>query len=365
VRQTKGQAARRTIGAKPMVNPLRYAKAIAGTGKRTVLVVGDVMVDEYIWGKVTRMSPEAPVPVVEARSESYGLGGACNVVENLRALGAKVFVAGVIGADATGDRLLADLAHESVDIGGIVRDPLRPTTLKTRVMAQSQQVVRIDRESRQPVTADCVRQICAYIESVASRVDAIVISDYAKGVAVPELCAFVIDIGRRMGKPVLVDPKGADFRKYRGATMITPNRSEAEMATGMKIKDEATLDAVGERLLDLVGCDSVVVTLDAEGMRVFEAEGAITHVPALEVEVFDVTGAGDTVVSALAAGLSCGLTFVDAGVLSTFAASVTVRKIGVAAVSPREIEAAMNEGYELVPEVRRGAIVAASATPGA
>lgn len=342
---------------------MRYAKALAAAARKTVLVVGDVMVDEYIWGKVTRVSPEAPVPVVEVRSESHGLGGACNVVQNLRALGTRVYVAGVVGKDSMGAKLLEDLADEHVDTGGIVRETGRPTTVKTRIMAQNQQVARIDRESRRPVQASTIEAILRYVVAMADAVDVFVISDYAKGVVVPEICTFVIETARRLGKPVLVDPKGADYSKYRGATMITPNRTEAELATGMRITDAASLDAVGERLIQMVGCDAVAVTLDAEGMRVFESSGAVTHVPAAQVEVFDVTGAGDTVVSATAVGLSCGLGFVDASVLATFAASVTVRKIGVAAVSPKEIEGAMSAGYGLVPDVRRA--VPADVTAGA
>lgn len=336
-----------------MVGFLRYLKALGATQKKTVLVVGDVMIDEYIWGKVSRISPEAPVPVVEAKSESHGLGGACNVVQNLRALGSKVYVAGVVGNDLFGDRLVKMLTDEAVETGGILVDPSRPTTVKTRIMAQNQQIARIDKESRERIAPNIASSLCHYVESIADRIDVFLISDYAKGVITQDVSTHIIDIAKRCGKPVLVDPKGTNYIKYYGTTLITPNRYEAETVTGIKITDENSLVEAGDRLLEITGCEAAVITLDTEGMAVFEANGAVIHIPAVPCEVFDVTGAGDTVVSAMAMGVSCGLGIVDAAIVSTFAASVAVRKIGVAAVSVHEIENVLSTGYDLVITEKR------------
>ena len=305
-------------------------------GKK-VLVLGDVMLDEYIWGRVTRISPEAPVPVVEVERVSYMPGGAANVAMNIASLEGKVYLAGVVGADEAGERLRALFVSNGVNIDGLKVDTNRPTTVKTRVIAHDQQVVRVDRERRESIAESIVQELLAYILDTAASVDVLLISDYAKGVTVPDLLHRAIAVAREYGKPVVVDPKGRDFSKYRGATVITPNRLEAAAAVNGEITDEASLVYVGQALLHRLGCEAVLITRGEEGMSLFERNGSVTHLPAAAREVYDVTGAGDTVVASLSLALAAGGSIELCAKIANHAAGIVVGKLGTAIVGKNEL----------------------------
>ena len=319
---------------------LRTRDIVAGFAGRRVLVVGDVMLDEYVWGRVSRISPEAPVPVVEVEELTHLAGGAANVARNLSSLGGRAYLIGLVGDDAEGLRLRRLFAENGVDASGLVVDPDRPTTVKTRVMAHNQQVVRIDRERRAPPHSETSRRVLALAAERLPEVDAVVVSDYAKGLVDRVVCARVIGLARGRGTPVVIDPKGRDYSKYSGATVITPNKAEAAEAADHDVSSEASLAAAGRRLLRSLGCEAVLVTRGEEGLSLFLADGQITHLPTFGRRVYDVTGAGDTVVSTFVLGLAAGATMAEAAYLANHAAGVVVGRIGAATVSPAELLAA-------------------------
>ncbi len=304
-----------------------------------VLVIGDIMVDEYIWGKVSRISPEAPVPVVNVTKETLLLGGSANVVHNIRELGGKVRIAGVIGSDDMGRKVIHELRQIGVDTEGVVVEHDRPTTVKTRIVAHSQQMVRYDRESKTSIATDSIRKILAYIESCLDEIDAVVISDYSKGVINERLLKPVLRIAQ--GKAIVVDPKLANFPFYKGATTITPNHHEAAEGAGIKIENEGDVIKAGKILLDKLKCKSILITRGEEGMSLFEQNGDITHIPTVAREVYDVTGAGDTVISAFTLALAAGAGCKEAAYLSNFAAGIVVGKVGTATVTANEIREVM------------------------
>jgi len=304
---------------------------------RRLVVWGDLMLDRYLWGRVDRISPEAPVPVVEIERESFSLGGAGNVAANLRALGAEAVLVGALGQDADGDLLVEALAARGIETGRIVRDASRRTTVKTRVIAHSQQVVRTDRESRGDLTAEPAAALALALREEIARADGLVVSDYGKGVvtaagierALPE------SLGRRIH--VSVDPKESHIDAYRGSSILTPNQHEAGGMMGRRIVDEDSLLAVGRGLLQRVQAQAVLVTRGADGMSLFEADGRVTHLPTAAREVYDVTGAGDTVVGVVALALAAGASFPDACFLANHAAGVVIREVGTAVCSPVEL----------------------------
>lgn len=306
-----------------------------------VLVVGDLMVDEYLWGHVGRISPEAPVPVVEVRKDSWVPGGAANVATNLRALGATVTLAGVIGNDETGSKLVDRMKELSIDVAAVVADPARITTRKTRVMAKHQQVTRIDRESRSPIAEP--GEILEKVKSVLGDVDVIVIEDYGKGVVTAAVCSGIIEAAGELGKPVIVDPKERRFRMYRGATLITPNLHEAADATDIEEhNNDETVEWIGRRLKEMLGCEMVLITRGEKGMSLVTEDGTFFTIPTIAREVFDVSGAGDTVVATIAAAVGAGGDMENACVLATHAASCVVAKLGTATVTRDEIRASFD-----------------------
>ncbi|MBI3755487.1 MAG: D-glycero-beta-D-manno-heptose-7-phosphate kinase [Deltaproteobacteria bacterium] len=311
--------------------------------KAAVLVIGDLVMDHFIWGKVRRISPEAPVPVVEVNSESLMLGGAANVVNNIHSLGGKVLVCGVIGRDAMGKDLVHELRLKGIASDGIIVEESRPTSVKTRVIAHSQQVVRFDREKKDKIDIDTMKAMTDYTKEKISSVDAIIISDYAKGVISEELVEEVITIAKRKGKPVAVDPKVSHFDYYKYATIVTPNNDEASQASGIDIEDDATLLRAGEALLNKLGSDAVLITRGEHGMSLFENSGEITHIPTVAKEVYDVSGAGDTVIGTVALAIGSGASFKEAAVISNFAAGIVVGKVGTATVAPAELKRALEE----------------------
>jgi len=309
----------------------RFAKA-------RILVVGDVMLDEFIWGTVTRISPEAPVPVVWVNRESFMPGGASNVAHNIAALGAKATMVGVIGDDRTGETLRGMLAQKGVRADGLIIDADRPTTIKTRVIAHHQQVVRIDKEKIDQLSNRAAEKVVAFIESRIRDADAVIIEDYGKGVISPSLLKKVLPLARRHKKIITVDPKEEHFSYYKGVTSITPNRSEAQNGVGFKITNAESLHKAGRTLLGRLGCETVLITLGEDGMMLFEKGGKRPyHIPTVAQEVFDVSGAGDTVIGVFTLALSCGATNTEAAHIANCAAGIVVGKVGIAVVTADEL----------------------------
>jgi rfaE bifunctional protein kinase chain/domain len=304
---------------------------------RRLLVLGDLMLDEFIWGEVRRISPEAPVPVVEVRRESQHLGGAGNVVSNLLALGARATIIGVIGADAAGERLRDQAQERGADVTGLVVDSSRPTTLKTRIVAHSQQMLRFDREEKRAITSATEEMVIEHFHSAASSVEAIVISDYEKGALTPKLLRAVIEEARSLQIPVCLDPKLKNWSHYVGVDVITPNQLEAERASGIEITDEASLMAAARWIRDSLECRDVLITRGEHGMGLLDATGRLTHIPTVAREVYDVTGAGDTVIATLALALAAGAPIDEAAVIANQAAGIVVGKVGTATVSRAEL----------------------------
>lgn len=313
-------------------------KIIGRFDKARVLVIGDLILDEFIWGNVTRISPEAPVPVVKVKSQSYLPGGAANVANNIAALGAKVFLAGIIGEDNLGQFLVAELRKRSINIEGVIEDTNRPTTLKTRIIAHSQQVVRIDKENDDHISGQALNRIIDFVKSKIEEVDAVLIEDYGKGVINPVFLKKIKAISKKHNKIINVDPKQEHFSYYRNMTVITPNRSEAYAATRIKNGSEEGLNKCGLALLNKLKCRAVLITLSEEGMRLFEEGGRITHIPTTAQEVFDVSGAGDTVISVLSVALASGAKMKEAALLANYAAGIVVGKIGTAVCSREELK---------------------------
>ncbi len=304
--------------------------------KASVLVVGDIIMDHFIWGRVERISPEAPVPVVEVTEETVLLGGSANVVNNIVSLGGRCYLTGIVGRDRDGTMLLKMLRERGVELGGIVIDSRRPTTIKTRIIAHSQQVVRFDREKRSPVSTKTTARILDYIERTLKKVDVVVVSDYSKGLVTEELMEGLKGLASAMHKTVVVDPKVEHFHYYHGVELVTPNSLEASRASGIEISDEDSLQRAGRTLLERLSCRAVLITRGERGMSLFE-KGRDTHIPTVAREVYDVSGAGDTVAGVMALSLSAGADYREAAVLANMAAGIVVGKVGTAVVHPEEL----------------------------
>lgn len=301
-----------------------------------VMVLGDVMLDEYIWGQVSRMSPEAPVPVVEVERTSYLPGGAANVAVNIASLGGKVTLVGVLGADEAGEKLHELLRLRDINTAGLRVAPERPTSRKTRVIAQHQQLLRMDQEKRSFLSGELLSEVQDCILNTLGQVDTLLISDYAKGVTASDLLAPVISTAQTLGKATVVDPKGRSFSKYRGATVITPNKLEA-MAAGGAEDNEQSLEDVGQNLLRQVACQAVLITQGEEGMSLFERNRQTLHLPTAAREVYDVTGAGDTVVAVFTLALGAGAPLPDCARIANEAAGLVVGRLGTAALTDTEL----------------------------
>ncbi|MCX6061846.1 MAG: D-glycero-beta-D-manno-heptose-7-phosphate kinase [Campylobacterales bacterium] len=301
-----------------------------------ILVIGDLMIDHYLWGGCERISPEAPVQVVDISRETTVLGGAGNVINNLVALGAKVCVAGVIGNDESGEELRAMLEKLGVSCEGLVVQNDRKTSKKSRIVASNQQILRYDRESKESISHESTQAVVGYASSVINECDVIILSDYGKGVITDSLAQGIIQSARKLGKKVLVDPKGKDYTKYRGAYLLTPNKKEASEATGITINDESSLRAALLQLKDTCDLECSMITLSEDGIAI--DDGSMRRFPTVAREVFDVTGAGDTVIASLSFALSCGMSIDESAKFSNRAAAVVVGKIGSATVTLEEIE---------------------------
>ncbi len=307
-----------------------------------VLVVGDIILDEFIWGKVDRISPEAPVPVVMVKNETQLLGGAANVVNNIRSLGGKVSLSGLVGGDERGRKILNILEEKGVPTRGVLIDPRRPTTVKTRIVAHSQQVVRFDRENQACLSQGFMESLVSYVRDTIPHTDAVVIADYGKGVVTEELVQAITQISKQQGKVVLLDPKTSRFHIYRDVTVVTPNSQEASLASGIEILDKRSLKEAGDKLLDRFNCEVVLITRGENGMALFERGKEAIYVPTTAREVFDVTGAGDTVIGVMALALAAGASFGEATVIANYAAGIVVGKVGTAAVTSGELKEAID-----------------------
>ncbi len=321
-------------------------------GGKKILVVGDIIVDHFVWGSVNRISPEAPVPVVNVTKEEMLLGGGANVLHNIYSLGGEAVLCGIIGDDEMGVRLQKLLQDLGSSTEGLVKGR-RPTTVKTRVVAQGQQVVRFDREQTGAPAAATITAMTDFLDRNLSDFDAIIISDYYKGVItqplMEKLLARVAEVEEKSGKtiPVVVDPKPSQPQRFYGASLITPNHMEAEKMSGMHISSTEELRAAAEVLLETVGCQAVLITRGEAGMALLEKGRELVTIPTTAREVFDVTGAGDTVIATLALGLAAEASFGDAAALANIAAGVVVGKVGTATVSPEELLAVLH-GEETV-----------------
>ncbi len=317
----------------------RLKEIISKFNAAKVLVAGDLILDEFIWGNVSRISPEAPVPVVWVNSENFMPGGASNVANNIRSLGGEVYLCGVVGDDSRGEVLQALLRKKGVHCEGIFADKQRPTTQKTRVIAHHQQVVRIDREELGPVPDQVMKSMVGFVKERIKNVDALIIEDYGKGVIVPTLVREIVKLAKKNKKIITVDPKETHFSYYRGVTTLTPNHHEAATMVGFKVKDDASLEKAGRKLLQKLKCRIALITLGENGMAIFEEGKKMVKIPTVAQEVFDVSGAGDTVISAYTLALAGGASAIEAAHISNCAAGIVVGKVGVAVTTADELQA--------------------------
>jgi D-beta-D-heptose 7-phosphate kinase/D-beta-D-heptose 1-phosphate adenosyltransferase len=324
----------------------RFQRITGGFADRRVLVIGDLMLDEFIWGKVSRISPEAPVPVVNVTAESYYPGGAANVARNVREFAASTAVVGIVGTDAPGCRLLELLKGTGIDTAAVEHDPAFPTTVKTRIIARNQQVVRVDREQPAHLTAEQSARMEERLERAVAAVDAVIVADYGKGFLTQPLADCICRVARAHGRILAVDPHPHTSLVWRNATIIKPNRAEAFSAAGVPpsdgshppSQDEALLEAA-RRLQDQWSPEVLLITLGEQGMLLFDGGGAPLHIPTQAHDVFDVSGAGDTAVAVLALALASGASTEEAADLANRASGIAVGKLGTATVRLSELAA--------------------------
>jgi len=322
----------------PAFNRKKIDRIIGRFRTKRVLVLGDLMLDRYIWGAVSRISPEAPVPVVEVRKDSLCLGGAGNVAQNLTSLGAQPVLTGVVGDDQEG-RWIQDNAAGS---RGVFTDKSRPTTVKTRIIAHHQQVVRVDLEQKGALSAGIEKKILGVIAD--EEYDGLLVSDYNKGIVNPSLMAKALLLTEKRRIPVFVDPKVPHFRLYSPVTLITPNHFEAEKIVGHGCQTDPEVERAGTEILSLISCRYLIIKRGEQGMTVFEQGKRPLYIPTVAREVFDVTGAGDTVIAAATLALLAGATIREAALIANAAAGIVVGKIGTATVTPGELKAALTSG---------------------
>ena len=303
-----------------------------------VLVIGDLMLDEYLWGRVDRISPEAPVPVVAVERQSHTLGGAGNVINNLSAMGAKVFAMGTVGVGAAGRDVLKKLGALGVDVTGVISELDRPTTRKTRIIASSQQMLRIDREVRRRINPHTLGVLTGIIAGYVDTMDLVIISDYDKGLVTRELVGRIVDRAKKSGVMTLADPKSMDFSKYMGVTVLTPNKKEAAIAAGMQIQTPEEMETAAAKIMALAGLEKLLITCGKAGMVLYETGTPVVSIASKARQVFDVSGAGDTVISLLGLGLASGATFKAAAGLANLAAGIVVAKVGTATASIDELK---------------------------
>lgn len=313
--------------------------------EKRIAVLGDLMIDQYIWGSVKRISPEAPVPIVETKDESISLGGAANVANNLQSLGISVIPIGVIGDDDWGRELIKLVTQSGFAQSGIFTDPSRPTTLKSRIIAHSQHVVRVDRERKSDITASIEQQILSFLEAQMANFDALIFEDYNKGLLTSHLIRETIALAKKHDILTTVDPKFSHFHEYSGVTLFKPNRKEAEEATAQAIRD---IDSCIKAAIDLrkkLHCQNILITLGEEGMVLVDHENKTIHIPTQARKVHDVSGAGDTVISTLTACLAAGASVAESAHMANFAASVVIAEIGAVPINPRTLQQTIMQHY--------------------
>lgn len=321
------------------IRPVAEARVIPRFGRVKILVAGDLILDQFVWGRVERISPEAPVPVVQVTADSYRLGGAANVVNNARALGGRALACGVVGQDAAGRHLMAELARIGADTRGVVCGRRDVTTRKTRIIAHQQQVVRLDREDGGRAQSRTAARARAFLLSHLWDADVVVISDYGKGVITSAVLDELAAAQARRPFRLVIDPKRANFPYYRRASLLTPNREEASQAAGVDICDAASLARAGAELLRRWEAGAVLITRGEQGMTLFRPGVPACHFPTMARRVFDVTGAGDTVVATCALALGAGASLEAAAVLANHAAGIVVGEIGTATVTAAQLRA--------------------------
>lgn len=303
----------------------------------SIAVLGDVMLDEFCWGKVDRISPEAPVPIVQVKTETWRPGGAANVASNLVALGAKAHIFGIVGDDGAGRRLSEALAKENIGTSGLVIDSGRRTSVKTRILGQNQQMIRVDRENTESIDYERQKSILTLMLDMADELDGVIVSDYAKGVVVEDLFKEVVSRFRKLGKFIAVDPKLKNFPMYKKPTIITPNTKEAESTLGRIFESEEDVMKGGIDLLKNSGSDAILITRSEHGMSLFEKGKAPVTIPTRAIKVFDVTGAGDTVIGTFSLGLAAGCSMQQAAEIANLAAGVVVGIVGTAVATSEQV----------------------------
>ena len=304
---------------------------------KKVMVIGDIMLDKYIWGDVSRISPEAPVQVVNVQRESYSPGGAANVAANIAALSGQAYMVGIVGDDRASETLIEELETRGINVEGVITDASRPTTQKVRIIGKNQQLLRVDYEKRGDTEADTENDLIEFISKTISDIDVIVISDYAKGVITEKTMQKVMELAAHPQKRVVIDPKPSHKSLYRNATVISPNHLEAFQMAGEDPEETGRVDEVGMKLLRELD-SNILITRGEKGMSLYEKSGKITSVPTYAQEVYDIIGAGDAVVATLALGLGSGLTLKEAAILANHAAGIVVRKVGTSTASVEELE---------------------------
>jgi len=318
----------------------RIAELIGSFAGKRIAVVGDLMLDRYFWGSVKRISPEAPVPVVEVETESTRFGGAANVAQNIRSLGAEPVLVGLVGNDHAGEILYAMMREAGMDTSGVIVDGNRQTTIKTRVIAHSQHVVRIDNESRLACPDHLLPRILDAVRYKINTLDAILIEDYNKGVVTRQLIGEVLGLARKYDRIVTVDPKFDNFLEYKGVTVFKPNRREAEEILGGRLHTDEDHERAGGRLLELLDADNVLLTRGEDGLSLFQRGGEVLHLPSAAEHVEDVSGAGDSVISTLTVALAAGVPVGEACALANCAGGVVVASVGIVPVGPAELKGA-------------------------
>ncbi|HTY11778.1 MAG TPA: D-glycero-beta-D-manno-heptose-7-phosphate kinase [Bacteroidota bacterium] len=312
----------------------RLKELLSKFKNKRIAVIGDVMVDKYLWGSVGRISPEAPVPIVEVEKETERLGGAANVANNIKSLGGEPVLVGVVGDDADGDLLTKLLAGQNCPISGIVKDPSRPTTVKTRVIAHGQHVVRIDNEQKRDISPSVQEQILSILRNSIASLDGIILEDYNKGVITASLIHHIIEMARGQRKIVTVDPKFQNFFEYKNASVFKPNRKEVEEALGMKLAtDESLREAIGA-LKEKLNAENILITRGEQGMSLLDDKGSLLHLPTRAQHVADVSGAGDTVIATLTMAMASGASIYESASLANFAGGVVCGEVGIVPILP-------------------------------
>ncbi len=325
-----------------MSEPAALVELVERLSNARVLCVGDIMLDRFVYGSVERISPEAPIPVLQVGQETNMLGGVGNVVRNIAALGAGPELCTIAGEDTAGNDIVRMIGEDGISGAGLIRTKTRPTGIKTRYLAGSQQLMRADREDVSPIDAVCARKILAAAKKAMKRCGAVVLSDYGKGVLSPDLISGIIEAAQAADIPLIVDPKGQDYSRYRGATIITPNRAELALASGRRLETENDIVDAARAMVKKLRLRAILVTRSQDGMTLVEKNGTVSHLPAEAREVFDVSGAGDTVAAGMAAALAVGADLHDSAALANTAAGIVVGKVGTAAAYADDVIAALH-----------------------